>query len=1017
MNSHIYRQTDKRWSSLAYPTKASSFGGNGCGACAVLHCIIEMSKYKNWMPSDIQPYMKQFAVSGQGTTWAGIPTAMKHYGLKNVKNVGTMNALWKECEKGNRVGVLLFGTSRGPDGTVWTLGGHYIAFVGYKYEKGQHWLYLKDSGGRHHDKWWSYEKSMRGDVRQVWVGTLPDAKESTNKYAAALKKTGYTGTIPTNTVGRKYGTKTDVKNWQKFLNWWYGFKLDVDGIFGNKSELATIEFQAANKLTADGIAGAKTLAKAKAYKAKPTTTTPVASTTPAKTTTTTTVAKTTTKNFKETVIDVSYVQKNINWTKVKAAGVAGAIIRCGYRGYESATLNKDSMFLEHIAGANKAGLKLGIYFFTEAISAAEGKAEAQYTLKLLKKAGVKLTYPIAIDTEDINDKSSKPRANSKYLSKAKRTEAIKAFCEEIKANGYEPMIYASTSWLNNQLDMSKLPYTVWVAQYNTSVTYKGNYAFWQYTSTNKIDGITNGSGTKVVVDTNYCYVDYANKTQPAAPKSTASPLKPIATIAQEVIDGKWGSGEDRKKKLVKAGYDYEAVQKKINELLTPKLKSVDVVAQEVINGLWGSGTTRKAKLTKAGYNYEQVQAKVTQILTAKQKAEAEAKAKAEAEAARKKAEEARLKAEAEAKKKAEEEAKRRTEEEARLKAEQEAKRKAEEEARLKAEEEARLKAEEEARKKAEEAAQQSTEPVEPVESVEPVEPIETTEPSEPVLAPEPVSEPEPASISVPNGTKYSGTLPTLALKKTNAQVIADTLIWANWIAGDNSFHYGHGSTAHHNGCYFCGTNTLSGGRAKTGVLDYKKSYCCNPFVGAALAHGGCIPKAMELCQKGTSWDYHKGKGYDNSSLFTKVGHSAKANLKKGDVLCRDTHVALYYGDGKIVEAGGEDDNVRNSDKWNNSIRVTALTDANYAKFPRVYRYNSSVNTTAIIRHGEVSDRVKLWQMYLNWYFGSHVVAEDRIYGDTTLKYTKQFQENEIGKGEGDGLIGNKTLEAAAKILK
>ena len=511
MNRSIYRQADKRWSSLAYPTRSSSFGGNGCGACSVLHCIIEMDKYKNWTPANVQPYMKQFAVNYQGTLWSGIPTAMKHYGLQDVKNIPTMNQLWKELAKGNRVGILLFGSHRGPDGTVWTGGGHYIAFVDYKVEKGQHWLYLKDSGGRHHDKWWSYEKSMKGDVLQVWTGKLPNGHTDTDPYKASLKKTGYTGSIPSSTVGRKYGTKAEVKKWQKFLNWWYNFGLEVDGDFGNKTEIATIDFQDAHNLGTDGVAGPKTLAKAKTYLAK--------TTTPTKTTSTPSVAATTvsqSKFTKEKVIDISYIQsKTIDWKKVKADGVAGVIIRCGYRGYSSAKLYEDSMFMKHVAGAQSVGLKIGVYFFTEAINAKEGKEEAQFALKLIKKAGIVPTYPIAVDTESING-SPTPRANTSRLSTANRTEAIKAFCEEIKANGYEPMIYASTSWLNNQLNMSKLPYTVWVAQYNDKVTYKGSYAIWQYSSTGKVSGISQ------VVDMNWCYKEYKSKTQAAAPVKTTS---------------------------------------------------------------------------------------------------------------------------------------------------------------------------------------------------------------------------------------------------------------------------------------------------------------------------------------------------------------------------------------------------------------------------------------------------------------------------------------------------------------
>ena len=196
------------------------------------------------------------------------------------------------------------------------------------------------------------------------------------------------------------------------------------------------------------------------------------------------------------VIDVSEFQNTINFTKVKAAGVKGVIVRCGYRGAEKGTLNEDSRFIEHIKGAYKAGLAVGIYMFTEGITAAEGKAEADYAIKMWKKAGVPLSYPIAVDTEAVNIKNER----AKNLTKAQRTAVIKGFCDRIKELGYEPMIYASTSWLNNKLDMSKLPYKVWVAQYSSTCEYKGSYVMWQYTSSASVDGV---SGK---VDMNNCYM-------------------------------------------------------------------------------------------------------------------------------------------------------------------------------------------------------------------------------------------------------------------------------------------------------------------------------------------------------------------------------------------------------------------------------------------------------------------------------------------------------------------------------
>lgn len=207
------------------------------------------------------------------------------------------------------------------------------------------------------------------------------------------------------------------------------------------------------------------------------------------------------------VIDISYVQTNVDWDKVKKE-VDGVIIRCGFTAYVSGELTEDNMFAEHILGAKKSGLKIGVYFFSEAITEEEGRAEARFTLDLIKKYGFKPYYPIAVDTEAINDK----RARANNLSVAKRTAVIKAFCEEIVKAGYTPMIYANVSWLNNKLDMSKLPYKVWVAHYASECGYKGNYSLWQYSSTGKVNGI------KGNVDMDLCYEEFKEKKKMAIAK-------------------------------------------------------------------------------------------------------------------------------------------------------------------------------------------------------------------------------------------------------------------------------------------------------------------------------------------------------------------------------------------------------------------------------------------------------------------------------------------------------------------
>lgn len=254
IRSQIYRQSDSRWGSLPYPTSRYSFSGNGCGACSILHCIIERDKYKAFTPKSVQPYMKQHATLGNGTTWAGMTAALKYFGMEEVRTRDSMSELWKDMEKGDRVGVLLFGSRRGPDGTCWTSGGHYVAFTGYKTIGEKHYLYMKDSGFRHHDGWYCYEKSMKGTINQIWTCKVP--AEQTSKL--------YTGKLPGKTV--KLGdTGTAVKRLQKFLNW-YGCSLTVDGVCGRNTVDAIKLFQIRENLTMDGIFGPASLAAAKAVK-------------------------------------------------------------------------------------------------------------------------------------------------------------------------------------------------------------------------------------------------------------------------------------------------------------------------------------------------------------------------------------------------------------------------------------------------------------------------------------------------------------------------------------------------------------------------------------------------------------------------------------------------------------------------------------------------------------------------------------------------------------------------------
>lgn len=216
MNKTKYMQTDKRWGGLGYPKKPWYLRNCGCGEASICNCIIEMEQYKKYTPATIQPYCKRFAdPHGNGTYWSGIPAMMKHYGMTEVKEHATMAPLWKELAKGGRVAIYLMGGRRGGSkGVHWTSSGHFVCSVAYKYEKGKHWVYVKDSYSNSslRNGWISYEDNMRLDVLKVWSGKLnskapkPAAKKTVDEIAkevidgkwgngeervAKLKKAGY----------------------------------------------------------------------------------------------------------------------------------------------------------------------------------------------------------------------------------------------------------------------------------------------------------------------------------------------------------------------------------------------------------------------------------------------------------------------------------------------------------------------------------------------------------------------------------------------------------------------------------------------------------------------------------------------------------------------------------------------------------------------------------------------------------------------------------------------------------
>lgn len=203
-------------------------------------------------------------------------------------------------------------------------------------------------------------------------------------------------------------------------------------------------------------------------------------------------------------IDVSQFQYNIDWDKVKKSGVDFAIIRLGVRGYGTeGTYWEDPYFKKNILGAKKAGIKVGVYFYTQAITAAEVKQEAKFCLDRLKAYNVKLDLPVYYDIEAVwTGTDEVGRLDAAKLSKAKKTQNCKTFCEEIKKGGYTPGVYSYRSYLYNEIDGASLAksYDLWLADYTNPTPYTGNYTTWQYSSTGNVSGITGN------VDTNVRYI-------------------------------------------------------------------------------------------------------------------------------------------------------------------------------------------------------------------------------------------------------------------------------------------------------------------------------------------------------------------------------------------------------------------------------------------------------------------------------------------------------------------------------
>lgn len=199
-------------------------------------------------------------------------------------------------------------------------------------------------------------------------------------------------------------------------------------------------------------------------------------------------------------VDVSEYQGKIDWQEVKAAGIDFALLRLGFRGMTEGLLHVDGTFEQNLQNATDAGLFVGTYFFSQAISEEEAREEADFVLEVLN--GRKVAYPIAFDWEPPTPSEQTPaEALRAYDVQGEDvTRFARAFCERIREAGYTPCVYTNKYMAYHFFDLEELKdYDLWYAEYQKAPSFYYDFRIWQYTEEGTVPGIQGG------VDLNICF--------------------------------------------------------------------------------------------------------------------------------------------------------------------------------------------------------------------------------------------------------------------------------------------------------------------------------------------------------------------------------------------------------------------------------------------------------------------------------------------------------------------------------
>lgn len=283
-------------------------------------------------------------------------------------------------------------------------------------------------------------------------------------------------------------------------------------------------------------------------------------------------------------IDISNWQENVNYKALKEAGIDFAIIRCGF-GKDAS--QKDEMFETHYQGLKDAGIKVGCYHYSYCTSVENAIKEAENCLSYIE--GKEFDLPVFYDLEEIRI------AN---LGIDVVTQIALIFCRRIRQAGYEAGVYANLNWFKNYIRPDALlleNFKIWLAQWNNEITATFPVDIWQYTNKNEF-----GFDGDYLINEDLISKNVENV------ENNVEKSKSIELLAIEVINGKWGNGQERK---IALGNIYNEVQDKVNKILLNN--EIDEIVSNVIKGIYGNGQIRKDIL---GSLYNKIQDKVNMLL-------------------------------------------------------------------------------------------------------------------------------------------------------------------------------------------------------------------------------------------------------------------------------------------------------------------------------------------------------------------------------------------------------------------